>query len=290
MNVIIKIFFQSMFMVIATTTTSLGQEITVATYNMRYNIPEQFKKDSIKGIDWPQRFPVMTAMIQFHDFDIFGTQECLYYQLQDVQKLLPQYTYQGVGRDDGKQGGEHNAIFYKVDRFKLLKTGNFWLSETPDHPSMGWNATCCYRMCTWVYLEDLFSGRKLYVFNTHFDYQKNFVRNESSKLILKKIKEIAGRNTVILMGDLNGDRNSEWYKRIANFETLRDTYNYVEIPYQVNGSFNGFGSRNNSDRVIDHVFVSAHLTPLKWGILTDTYYGKYPSDHFPIMVILKFEE
>ena len=289
MNVTIKVFLQSILVIIVTTTV-LAQDVAVATYNIRYNIPEQFKKDSIKGIDWPQRYPVITAMIRFHDFDIFGTQECLHYQLQDVLKSLPGYAYEGVGRDDGKQEGEYNAIFYRTNRFKMLDSGNFWLSETPDKPSMGWNATCCHRMCTWVYLEDLLTKHKFYVFNTHFDYQKDLVRNESSKLILKKIEDIAGSSPVILMGDLNGNRDSEWYKKIAISKKLRDTYNEVKTPYAINGSFNGFGTSSKTDEVIDHVFVSNNFIVTKWGILTDTYYGKYPSDHFPVLVKLMFKE
>ncbi len=261
-----------------------SQHLRVASYNIRYNMPSQAKEDSIKGIGWPQRHPVVTAIIKFHDFDIVGTQECLNYQINDMQISLPGYAYVGVGRDDGNRAGEYNAIFYKKDRFKVLKQGTFWLSETPEKPSMGWNATCCHRICTWVLFEDVLSTKQFYVFNTHFDYQKTLVRNESSNLILKKIEQITEQVPVILVGDFNGDRDSEWYKKIADSSRLKDAYQQAKFRYANNGSFNGFGTKNNSSRVIDHIFLTRQFQTHKWAILTDTYYGRYPSDHFPVMV------
>ena len=154
---------------------------------------------------------------------------------------------------------------------------------------MGWDATCCHRMCSWVYFEDLKTNKRFYFFNTHFDHQGVMARNESSKLILAKLKEIAGDNPVIFMGDLNGDHQSEWYKRVLASKMLNDTFLEAEDPYANNGSFNGFGKRTSSKSIIDHVFVSKHFTTEKWGILTNTYHGKFPSDHFPVMVKLKFD-
>jgi endonuclease/exonuclease/phosphatase family metal-dependent hydrolase len=89
------------------------------------------------------------------------------------------------------------------------------------------------------------------------------------------------------MGDLNGDHDSDWYKTLKNSEILRDTYLMADNTYAQNGSFNGFGRRNETNRIIDHVFVSKHFSVDKWGILTDTYHGKFPSDHFPIMVKIR---
>jgi endonuclease/exonuclease/phosphatase family metal-dependent hydrolase len=264
-----------------------AQEFTVATYNLRYSIEKNHKFDSTRGEDWVRRGPVIASLIQYHEFEIFGTQEGLLHQLDDLSDWLPGYKYVGVGRDDGKKEGEHTAIFYKTERFKVIDHGDFWLSETPDKPSMGWDGTCCHRMCTWVYFEDLVSGKKFYFFNTHFDHQAVIARKESSKLILQKITDIAGENPVIVMGDLNGDHESDWYKTLEDSKTLLDTYNEAENPYAVNGSFNGFGRRTNSKSIIDHVFVSKHFSTEKWGILTDTYHGKFPSDHFPVMVKLK---
>jgi len=261
-----------------------AQELTVATFNLRYSIEKNHKFDSVKGEDWARRGPVAAALIRFHEFEIFGTQEGLLHQLEDLSAWLPGYKYVGVGREDGKKAGEYTAVFYMTERFKVLNHGDFWLSETPEKPSMGWDGTCCHRMCTWVHFEDLKSGDSFYFFNTHFDHQAVVARKESSKLILQKIDDIAGDNPVIFMGDLNGDHKSDWYKYLETSKKLQDTFNQAEDPYAVNGSFNGFGRRTGSKSIIDHVFVTKHFKTEKWGILTDTYHGKFPSDHFPIKV------
>ncbi|MEO6231622.1 MAG: endonuclease/exonuclease/phosphatase family protein [Ferruginibacter sp.] len=263
-----------------------AQSITVATFNMRYSIENNHVKDSLNGESWRQRGPVVAAMIRFHEMEIIGTQECLLHQLTDLTKWLPQYRYAGIGRDDGKTAGEFSAILYNESRFKVLKQGNFWLSETPDKPSLGWDATCCNRICSWVYFEELKSNKKFYVFNAHFDHQGMIASKESAQLILAKMNVIAGKNPVIFMGDLNGDRNSEWYKQIASSEMLSDSYSHAKDPYENNGSFNGFGKAPTGEAVIDHVFISSQFSVNKWGILTDTYHGNYPSDHFPVMVKL----
>lgn len=261
-----------------------AQTINVATYNMRNDNNSQ---DSTHGNGWKQRFPVISELIKFHDFDIFGTQELLYHQITDLHKELPEYNYYGIGRDDGKQAGEFSEIFFKKDKFQMMAHGDFWLSQTPDKPGLGWDATCCNRICSWVLLKDKKSGKNFYVFNTHYDYQKDLARNESSKLILKEIKKIAGTQPAIFMGDLNGGNETSWYKSVATSGFLKDTYKEAKNPYALNGSFNGFGSTVKSDEIIDHIFITKQFKVEKWGILTDTYHGKYPSDHFPVMTRLK---
>ncbi|WP_174238625.1 endonuclease/exonuclease/phosphatase family protein [Pedobacter sp. L105] len=253
-----------------------AQQMIIGTYNLRFDN----KADT--GNLWVQRAPVIASLIRFHQYDIFGTQEGYLNQLNDLSSALPEYARYGIGRDDGKDGGEHSAIFYRKDKFKLLKKGDFWLSETPDKPGLGWDVTCCNRICSWVYLQDQKSGRKFYYFNAHYDYQGN-ARLESSKLILRKIKEIAGTEPAVFTGDLNGEHETEWYRLLAKSGFLRDTYNLVKHPYANNTSFNGFGKEVSGSGIIDHVFVTKDFTASRWGILTDTYHGKYPSDHCPIL-------
>ncbi|PTX10702.1 endonuclease/exonuclease/phosphatase family metal-dependent hydrolase [Pontibacter mucosus] len=259
-----------------------AQQLRVASYNIRFDNPRD------TGNLWVDRAPYVAELLRFHDFDVFGTQEGLKHQLDDISKALPQYERFGAGRDDGKDKGEHSAIFFKKDRFTVLDKGNFWLSETPDKPSLGWDATCCHRITSWVYLQDKKTKQRFYFFNAHFDHQGVQARNESSKLILRKMEEIAGKNPVILAGDFNGDHASAWYKLLAESNLLKDTYREVTHPYANNASFNGFKQDTKRDEVIDHVFVSDHFSVNKWGILTDTYYGKFPSDHFPILVDLTY--
>jgi len=260
-----------------------AQNYIVGTYNLRY------KNNNDTGNLWVNRAPVIESLIRFYDFDILGTQEGLIEMLNDISNALPQYERYGIGRDDGKDAGEHSAIFFKKDKFTMLKHGDFWLSETPEKPSLGWDATCCNRICSWVYLQDKKTKKNFYVFNTHYDYQKDLARNESSKLILKRIKMIAGDQPVIFMGDLNGDNETQWYKAIANSSILTDTYNDAKFPYANNPSFQDFGKEINRTDVIDHIFVTKDFSVKKWGILSDTYHGKYPSDHFPVLTELNLK-
>lgn len=171
---------------LATNTTFAQKDapITVATYNLRYNN----KGDGINA--WPNRKENVKALIQFHEFDLFGTQEALRGQLNDVAELN-EFAFLGAGRDDGKEAGEHSAIFYKKDRFKVLQSGNFWLSETPDKPGKGWDATCCNRICSWAKFNDLKTKKDFYFFSVHFDHQGVEARRQSGKLMVEKIKEIA---------------------------------------------------------------------------------------------------
>lgn len=257
-----------------------AQPLAVATYNVRYDNPADI------GNLWKDRAPVIANLIRFHDFDIVGTQEAWKNQIADLDESLPEYNWYGVGRNDGIDSAEFSAIFYKKDKFKLLKSGNFWLSTTPEKPSFGWDAVNCKRVCSWVQLQRIKDGRKFYVFNTHFDHEGATARIESSKLVLQKIREIAGDAPVLFTGDLNTDHESESYNILANSGLLIDTYQQVKHPYVNNTSFNGFGRSFKGDRIIDHVFTTKHFSTHKWGLLTDTYYGKFPSDHFPVVAVV----
>lgn len=258
-------------------TQVFAQKIIAGTFNLRYANTH----DSANL--WANRAPLVASLLRFHQFDLFGTQEGYRNQLNDIQKSLPEFDYYGAGRDDGKEKGEHSAIFYRRDRFKLLNKGDFWLSETPDQPSLGWDATCCNRICTWVQLQDRKTGKKFYFFNTHFDHQGKIARVESSKLILQRINNIAGSEPVLLTGDFNGNRQSEWYLNIARSGVLKDSYTLVNFPYENNGTFQNFGRSLGSNSVIDHIFVSKHFLITRWGILSDSFHGKFPSDHFPVL-------
>jgi endonuclease/exonuclease/phosphatase family metal-dependent hydrolase len=265
------------------TAPAQGQDYIVGTYNLRY------ANDFDSGNSWVNRAPVIESMIRFYDFDILGTQEGLAGMIDTLSGILPQYQRYGIGRDDGKDAGEHSAIYFKRDRFILLNHGDFWLSQTPDKPSLGWDATCCNRICSWVYLEDRKTKKNFYVFNCHFDYQKDLARKESSKLVLEKIKTIAGGHPVLFMGDLNGGRQTPWYQMIARSGVLTDSYTLAKYPYAGNPSFQDFGKAISDSEIIDHIFVSHDFTVRRWGILSDTYHGKYLSDHFPVLTEVVLE-
>lgn len=253
-----------------------AQKMVAASYNLRYDNPHD------TGNQWKDRVGPIANLIKYHNFDIIGTQEGLDHQLVELQKLLSEYSYYGIGRDDGKKNGEYSAIFYKKNIYALLDSGNFWLSATPEKPGPGWDANQT-RICTWVKLKDKQSGKKFYVFNAHYDHIGITAREESSKLVLEKIKLISGNTPAIFTGDLNGDRESVWYLHLKNSAILKDAFLSATNIYAPNGSFNAFKTTGINDKVIDHIFITEQFKAVRWAVLTDTYYGKYPSDHFPIV-------
>ena len=276
-------YLLAMTLICGTLYHAAAQQLKVATFNIR------METNADQGNLWKDRATPVANLIRYHDFDVFGTQEGFKNQLDDISERLPAYARYGKGRDDGADKGEHSAIFYKKDQFTLLQSGDFWLSETPDKPGKGWDARCCNRICSWVALKDKKTGKKFYFFSVHFDHEGKVARVESAKLMLKKIAAIAGKSNAVLVGDLNGDRNSEWYRILENSTLLRDSYQDVKEPYANNGSFNAFGKSVNRTEVIDHIFITRNGNARSWGILTDTYQGKYPSDHFPVEAVIRFK-
>ncbi len=218
------------------------------------------------------------------------------------------YNYIGVGRDDGKLGGEFSAIFYKQDKFEILNHGNFWLSKITDSPNKGWDAALP-RICTWGKFRDKQTGFTFLFFNLHMDHIGIQARTESTKLVLKKIKEFPELLPTILTGDFNVDQNNESYLLLDNSGILQDSYQIANFRYIPTGTFNGFHTNRKTDSRIDHLFLTKEFKVKKYGVLTDTYRSeingkianeqntnfpkdasmkKYsarvPSDHFPVMI------
>lgn len=280
--------------------------IIAGSFNIRWDNP----KDAADGNGWSQRAPVIASLIRFHQFEIIGTQEGYRNQLNDLQTLLPNYAFSGVGRDDGKEAGEHAAIFYRKDLFELRDGGTFWLSPTPDVPSIGWDAKL-NRICTWVKLENLSTHRAFFVFNTHFDHRGSVARAESARMILKAIQRIASNQPAILTGDFNVDQTSESYQIIHASELLDDSFETAAERYALNGTPNGFNVNSQTESRIDHIFHTRGFKVLRYGVLTDsyrtpvagakesgsdafpgevkfrTYQARTPSDHFPVLVELE---
>lgn len=262
-------------------------QVNVLSFNIRYDTPND-------GINqWSNRKEKVAQLIEFHEGDIVGLQEVLKSQLDDLENLLPTYTWIGVGRDDGKEAGEYSPILFQNDRFKLLKQGTFWLSETCEVAgSRGWDAAC-NRVVTWAYFKDKKQRKKFYFFNTHFDHKGEVARRESAQLILQKIKEIAGQTTFVLTGDFNGDPQSEPYRILTKKGNGVDLYDAFfrskTPPYGQQSTFSGFKALTEDDQNrIDYVFVPRKIKVLKHAILTDSWGGFFPSDHFPVLAVLKW--
>ena len=301
--------------------TATAQDMLVGTYNIRY----KSWNDSVQGEVWQKRCQVICDQVNFMSPDIFGTQEVLYQQLNDMMAALDGYDYIGVGRDDGKHGGEHEAIFYKTDRLQLLDHGDFWLSETPDKPGLGWDAACV-RICTWGKFchknlpkqrHGLFNKKKaqrddFYFFNLHMDHVGVVARREAATLIVQKIREIAQDYPVIVTGDFNVDQTNEIYSTFTKSGLLKDSYDAARIRFAENGTFNNYKTELFTTSRIDHVFVSPKMNVEAYGVLTNSYWTRddvddalkghdapqeisfdsctrrNPSDHYPVFVRLKF--
>ena len=250
--------------------------LTIATYNIRYNNPGA----SLNA--WPNRKENVKALIRFHEFDIFGTQEGLIDQMNGLSEM-EEFARTGHGRDDGKEAGEHSAIFYKKDRFKLIESGDFWLSETPEKPGKGWDAKCCNRICSWGKFQDIQTKKIFYFFSVHFDHQGIVARKESGKLMVKKIQEIAKNAPVICVGDFNSTPETEQIQAMQTI--LNDSYKVTQDPpYGPVGTFNAFKFDAPMKHRIDYIFVSKGIKVLKYGVLTDAKDQRYPSDHQPVMI------
>lgn len=256
--------------------------LTVATFNIRYDNPDDDPHT------WENRKDIVANLILFHEFDIFGIQEGLSHQVKDLDERLPNHDFIGVGRDDGKVKGEYTAIYFDKRKYKVQESDTFWLAPETDHPNKGWDAALP-RICTWAKMATVNSNKTFYVFNTHFDHRGVEARNQSARLILEKIKEINTESLpVILTGDFNVGQETEAYQLLRTAPGMKDTFDSAEIVYANNGTTNSFDITTSTERIIDHIFVSEKINVQKYGILTDTYHSRFPSDHFPVMAVVNW--
>ena len=262
---------------------SYAQTLKVITYNIRLNIESDGENA------WPLRQDYLTSQIQFYEPDIFGIQEATLNQVVDISTMLSQYNQVGIGRK-GEGKGESSNIFFKKDRFLLEETNTFWLSETPDIISKGWDAAF-NRVCTYALFKDKKTKKNLWVFNTHLDHIGEVARTKGIELILSKITELNTQNyPVIFMGDFNSEPASE--RIIALKKVMNDTRDISEEkPFGPSGTFNGFKYSEPVMRMIDYVFVSKNnkLKVKKFAVLSDSRDLKYPSDHLPVFVKLSYK-
>jgi len=254
-----------------------AQTVKFMTYNIRYDNPRDMENR------WELRKEFLTDQVKFFEPDIMGIQEGLHHQVKYIDNSLGKYDYTGVGRDDGKTKGEYSAIFYKSQKYNVHKSFTFWLSETPQKVSVGWDASM-ERICTCTLFEEIKSKQKFWVFNTHFDHIGDLARLNSAKLIIKKIDELNNQKfPVILMGDLNLKPESEAIKYITNH--MNDSYLAASHSFGPDITFNGFNYNFTDSKRIDYIFTSkTGIEVLKYAVLTDSKNQKFPSDHFPVII------
>ena len=271
----------SLLLLLIFNATSSAQKLRLMTYNIRLDIASDGENA------WPNRKDYWASQVTFYEPDIFGIQEALPHQVTDIGTMLPNYSHIGIGRD-GIGKGESSNIFYKKDRFKVLQENTFWLSETPDKISKGWDAAL-NRVCTYALFKDRKTKQTFWVFNTHLDHMGELARTNSILLILSKIRELNPKNyPVFLMGDFNSEPNEE---RIINLKKeMLDSQDITqEKPFGPSGTFNGFKHNEAVTKRIDYIFLSKDnpFKVAKYAILSDSKDLKYPSDHLPVYIELK---
>ena len=275
-----KLFF--LLALTAAVSCNAPQELTVMTLNMRYDNPEDGANN------WRFRRERIAELIRSEAVDLLGTQEVLANQFDDLQALLPGYRAVGVGREDGARAGEFNAVFFRSDRFELLDSGVFWLSENPETPgSKGWDGAC-ERLATWTVLRDKSGGELLFI-NTHLDHIGEQARREGVALLLRRIETLRAGRPVILTGDFNAEPSSPVIARIVADSALRSAWDTTPIRSGSAWSFSDFGQLPEEERpLIDYVFYGGGLEVLSCSILPDTLGGGYLSDHAPVEARLKY--
>ncbi len=261
--------------------------VNVMTFNIRLNIAS----DSLNA--WPYRKDYVASQVLYHNVQLLGVQEALHVQMTDLQERLPQFRYIGVGRDDGKEKGEYSAIFFDSTRLECLRFNTFWLSETPDKPgAKGWDASFP-RVVTWGFFRDRVTRKKFYAFNTHFDHMGKVARRESAKLLLQRIKEIAGNTTVIVTGDFNSKPADEPIQVLTDSTNplkLEDTKpRSITLHYGPAGTFNGFTSKELDNEPIDYIFTKGSCKVLTHATLSQTWGGRFASDHFAVLASLQID-
>ncbi|MCX2584634.1 endonuclease/exonuclease/phosphatase family protein [Pedobacter sp. MR22-3] len=275
----VKLIFSLLLLSTLAFAQSKGSPINIITYNIRYNNPD----DGVNA--WPNRAQNVKALVKFHDADLLCVQEALPEQFDALLKNS-NFDVVGVGREDGKRKGEFAAIYFDKDRFTKKDGGTFWLSETPDVPSKGWDAAL-NRVCSWVRLYDQLNKKEFLVFNTHYDHKGVKARIESAKLIKQKIQQIAPALPVVFTGDLNVTPETEAISTIKSFLTDAKEISQ-ETPYGPNGTFNDFDFNSDLPNRIDYIFVNKGFKVQKFAVLTDSKDKRYFSDHLPVFARLWF--
>ena len=262
--------------------------LSIMSFNIRFGTAQDGNNS------WHIRRPLVTRTLLQHSCDVFGIQEALKFQLDEIAADIPELGEVGVGRDDGIHKGEHTAILYKKARFDLVDSATFWFSETPEIAGSCHWGNRSPRICTWALLKDKRLRSYCYLYNVHLDHQSQYSRQKSSELLIERICSRKVGAPVIITGDFNAVENNEIIKFIRGARCMRsgksnvfpmsDTYREIH-PKALGGTLHLFGGIRYGPR-IDFVFADSHFKVLSAEIIRNHFNKKYPSDHFPILALL----
>ena len=253
--------------------------LTVMSYNIRFETADDGDNA------WPHRREAVAEMIRDVHPAVFGVQEALPGQLRYIGETCPEYRWVGVGRDDGVSEGEHMAVFYDTTRTTLVNWGTYWLSETPDVPSYGWDAAC-RRTATWTLMKDLASGRHFYFVNTHLDHVGTEARKNGLLLVVERIAEMNPEGwPMILLGDFNVHPDDPCLDSLRPLMT--DAWESA-LSADPGVTYHGWG-RHTEGTPIDYVFYKGFGSCRDIRRITRTYLDvPFVSDHYPVAATLEY--
>lgn len=251
---------------------------TVMTYNLKTSGTGEYSIENRKD-------SVMASIREYLP-DSVGFEEANEKWIKILSDELTEYAHVGIGRDPGGKG-EASPVFYLKDKYEVTDSGTFWLSQTPEKPSKGWDAFFFNRVCTYAVLKEKATGFTYAHFNVHTDHIGVVSRLESAALISKKIAEIAPDIPVVLSGDFNDDEGSDMYNRILE-SGMQDT-KFLAADTMDSGTYHGYSdfSEKNRTKPIDFIFVNAYVSSVEsYKVDLKKFNGIYPSDHHPVIVTL----
>ena len=248
---------------------------------MSYNIRLDSANDGTNS--WHMRYAATAEMIKDQAPDVFGVQEALSYQILFIEENFRNYECVGVGREDGKKEGEFMSIFWNKKTVSMLKWGTFWLSETPEKPSMGWDAAC-FRTATWALMKDKRTGRKFYFVNTHLDHKGKMAQKNGLKLIVDRIDKINPDGyPMVLTGDFNMEPDNP---NLTELDSKMQSTRKIAAETDSHDTFNGWGRGKG---IIDYIYVSGFSSCPEYQTITKRYADrKFVSDHYPVCAKLIF--
>lgn len=261
-------------------------QMKIVTFNIRYGTADD-------GVNhWDNRKQLVLDLLSGYAADVIGLQEALDFQIQQIQKALPEYGVYSVGRDDGERAGESCPILYRKDRFKVADSGTFWFSNSPWKPgSMHWGNTIP-RICSWVQLTDIQTNSSFYVYNLHLDHQSQTSREQSARLLAKEIASRKTQDPFVVMGDFNMglDNPALMYLQKIGYESpcprLVSAWLGAHSTEREIGTYHGFQG-TTTGAMIDHILITEQTTVLSAEIDPRHFDGRYPSDHFSVTAELK---